>query len=88
MSINTDIGVCANKHRGNPESVRANHLRRGVEGRRLILDLIGQEPLSMKEIALLLGKQLNTCSGRASELKALGFSGAHHRRDTGLGQRY
>lgn len=66
--------VCANRHKGNAESVAANpsaaHKRATHER---ILALMGTRRMTSKEIASEMGLPLNCLSGRLSEMVAMGM---------------
>lgn len=69
--------ICKNKHKGNRNSIAAN-LRALPTKQRvkdLILNILADHPegLICHEIAEILGKPLNTFSGRLSDLKAEGL---------------
>lgn len=69
------LDPCSRKHGSNPESREANW--RNLHGRaaqnKAILDLIREEPRSMKECSQILGVPFHTISGRGTNLKALGL---------------
>ncbi|HTR27235.1 MAG TPA: hypothetical protein VMI10_24910 [Terriglobales bacterium] len=72
------LDPCARKHGGNEESRAANwhNLKHRPEQRHEVYALIsnaGPQGLSMKEVATIMGVQLNTISGRGTELKKLGL---------------
>jgi len=67
--VNDDI--CQNKHQGNPQSEVANRKVRKAKDRQYIIDYLKKNKFgTSKGIANVMGKQLNTVSGRFSELKA------------------
>lgn len=74
MNQTSLLDICARKHRNNSASKAANPNRQSkqlIQGQ--ILELLAiNGPLTGKEIAVMLGKQLNTISGRFSDLKAAG----------------
>lgn len=66
--------VCAGKHRANSESRAANLKISKAESREQVMRvLLGSGPMTCKEIASRLGKEMHTISGRITELKALGM---------------
>lgn len=70
------VDVCSGRHQGNEQSRAANlySLTGRTEQRQCVLNLIrnaGSEGMTMKEVAATMGVQLNTVSGRGSELKKL-----------------
>src|SRR5208282_5232738 len=74
LEIDKVTDICSGKHRGNDESRSANRRSLSSRGadRDMVLSLIMERPRTMKEIAVVMGRQLNCVSGRASELKKLG----------------
>jgi hypothetical protein len=73
------VDVCSGRHKGNKQSREANQygLSGRTEQRQEVLNLIrnaGPEGMTMKEVAADMGVQLNTVSGRGSELKKLGLA--------------
>lgn len=69
------VDICSSRHAGNEESRAANQraLSNRASQRAEVLALIRQTPRSMKQVAEIMGVQLNVVSGRASELKKLGL---------------
>lgn len=70
------IDPCANRHKGNPQSVDAHKrvVHSKQETYKRIMDLLkarGGFGATSKEIAGAFGVELNTISGRFSELKAM-----------------
>jgi hypothetical protein len=63
--------ICSNRHGGNEQSQAANNRNKQHREaqRRQVYELIKQSPRTMKEVAEAMGVQLNTVSGRGSELK-------------------
>jgi predicted ArsR family transcriptional regulator len=64
--------VTARKHKGNPESVAAHAKVDKVNDWDQVLALLKSIPMTAKEVAAKLGRQLNTISGRFTELQRLG----------------
>lgn len=75
------IDICAGNHGGNEQSRQANKRSSRVraEQPRAVYNLLRQYPKTMKEVAALMGAQLNRISGRASELLRGGYL-----KDTGI----
>jgi len=68
------LDICERKHGGNAESIAANPSQAAKTiGRQEVMNTLGYSWLTSKEIASLMGKDLNCISGRISELKALGM---------------
>ena len=72
MSRKYTDDICTNRHKDNPESIAANERNKHDRAaqRAQVLDLItSSDGLTMKEVAEIMGVQLNTISGRGTELK-------------------
>lgn len=63
------LDICEGKHKGNPQSQAAFQSVRHSERHAQIIELLRVRPMTSKEIARALGVQLNTISGRFSELR-------------------
>ena len=66
--------ICASRHRGNPESVAANpaRARKGETQLLILAHLRRNGPLTVKELAQIMGTTSNCISGRLTELKCAG----------------
>jgi hypothetical protein len=67
--------ICENRHQGNAESIDANNRNSFTRelDRHRVLTIITEKPSTMAEVAAKMQVQLNTISGRGSELKKLGL---------------
>lgn len=87
--------ICANRHRGNTESVEANALTNKAQGRRRVIEWLeqcGPEGDSCYFISQSLGMPYTTASARISELRKLGVvickpkpEGGYYRKPTPTG---
>jgi predicted Rossmann fold nucleotide-binding protein DprA/Smf involved in DNA uptake len=67
------LDICANRHKGSPESIAANpsqDAKRMVY--KVITDLLTIQPMTSKEIAGAMNTTINCISGRLTEMRALG----------------
>lgn len=76
MQAALDFDVTARKHGGNPESVAAHERvkpHKLLDRERVLSWVSGSRGVTAKDVARIMGRQLNSISGRFSELAAEGL---------------
>ena len=67
-----DPDICRNRHRGADTSVLAHARVQKQRDRDEVLSILRREPATLDEVARRLDRQVNTISGRFTELKKAG----------------